>query len=155
MAQPQRASGFNWGGLSMGSKGLLVSGLLLFIDLFLPWECVDLFGGLDIPGQSGTFCASGFAGLGVIVAILAVALLVWEGLLAAGVAINMGTTSPALIGAILGGATALFAIISFLTSLSNVAWGAFLGLVLALAVAYASYVRFQESQVGGTAPPAA
>lgn len=156
MAQPQRpGGGFNWGGLSMGSKGLLISGLLLFISLFLPWECVDIFGGLDIPGASGNVCVSGFAGIGVIVAILAIALLVWEGLLAAGVAINMGTTSPALIGAVLGGATALLAIISFLTSLGNVAWGAFLGLIFGLAVAYASYVRFQESQVGGAAPPPA
>jgi hypothetical protein len=139
----------------MGSKGLLVTGVLMFIDLFLPWECVDLFGGLDIPGQSGNICVSGFGGLGVIVAILVIALIVWEALLAAGVAINMGTTSPALIGAALGGAAALFGIISFLTSLSNVAWGAFLGLIFALAMAYAAYVRFQESKVGGAAPPPA
>jgi len=154
MAQQPQAGGFNWGRLSMGSKGLLITGVLLFIDLFLPWQCVDLFGGL-IPGQSGNICVSGFNGFGVLVAILALALIVWEALLAAGVAINMGTTSPALIGAILGGATALFAIITFVSRLTGVAWGAFVGLLVALAMAYAAYIRFQESKLGGTAPPPA
>lgn len=157
MPQHDQAGGFNWARLSMGSKGLLITGLLLFISLFFSWECVDIFGGLDldIPGQSGNICANGFAGIGVLVAILAVALIIWEGLLAAGVAINMGATSPALISAILGGVTALIAIISFLTSLGNVAWGAFVGLIFALAMAYASYVRFQESKVGAAPPPMA
>jgi hypothetical protein len=154
MAQPQRPGGFDMNRVSTGSKILLVAGLLLLIDLFLPWQSAGggSIGGFEIPGVS----FNGFRGLGILAGILAIALLVWEGLVAAGVNINMGNTSPALIGAILGGATALFTIITFLTMLSGVTWGAFIGLILALALAYGAYMRFNESKVGGGAmPPAA
>jgi hypothetical protein len=136
--------------MSTGSKVLLITGLLLFIDLFLPWQrvCFD-FGGFG----GGCASVSGFSGLGILVAILLIALLVWEGLLVAGVNINMGTTSPAMISAILAGATALFTIILFITRLSAVSFGAFIGLILALVLAYGAYVRFNESKV--TTPPPA
>jgi hypothetical protein len=138
-------------GVSTGSKILLVTGLLLFIDLFFPWQQVCT---PEVAGFGG-ICASanGFSGLGILVALLVIALLVWEGLLIAGVQINMGTTSPALIGAILGGAAALFTVILFLTRLSEIAWGAWVGLILALVLAYGAYVRYNESQV--TTPPPA
>ena len=150
MAQPGRPGGFDMARLSTGSKILLVTGLLLFIDLFLPWQrvCVD-FGGFG----GGCASANGFSGLGILVALLVIALLVWEGLLIAGVNVNMGTTSPALISAVLAGATALFTIILFLTRLSEVSYGAFIGLILALVLAYGAYVRFNESKV--TTPPPA
>jgi hypothetical protein len=150
MAQPARPGGFDMRRVSTGSKILLVTGLLLFIDLFLPWQrvCVD-FGGFG----GGCASANAFSGLGILVALLVIALLVWEGLLIAGVNINMGTTSPALISAVLAGATALFTIILFLTRLSEVSYGAFIGLILALVLAYGAYVRFNESKV--TTPPPA
>src|SRR5918997_683212 len=95
MTQQQPASGgFNWARLSMGSKGLLVAGLLFVISCFLNW--------VDVAGE---------------------------------------------VEAITG-----FDVITFIVALQAVAWGAFLGLVLALALAYAAYIRFQESKVG-TAPP--
>ncbi len=146
MAQPQRPGGFDMNRVTTGQKILLVSALLLFIDLFLPWQGFDFgsFLGQDLGGAS----VNGFTGLGILVGILAIATLVWEGMMAAGVNINVGTMSPALIGAILGGATALFTIIKFLTSLSAIKFGAFVGLILALALAYGAYVRFQESKVG-------
>jgi hypothetical protein len=153
MAQPQRPGGFDMARMSTGQKVLLVVGILLFIILFLDWQSVDLgeFLGQDIGGVG----ASGFSGIGVIVAILVIAMIVWEGLLAAGVNINMGTTSPALIGAIIAAATALFTIIKFLASLDSVSWPAFIGLVLGLVIAYGAYLRFQESKVGGLPPPPA
>jgi hypothetical protein len=142
-------------GVTTGQKILIAGSLLLFIDLFFPWQGVDLgeFGEIfgDIPDAN----VSGFNGLGVLVAILAIATIVWEGLLAGGVAINMGTMSPALIGAIVGGATAAFTIIAFLTKLTAIKWGAFVGLILALVVGYGAYVRFQESKVGAAPPPPA
>ena len=159
MTQPQPVGGFNWARLSMGSKGLLVSSLILFISLFLPWQAFRGCEELANAVLNVSCSLSGFLGLGVLVALLAIGVLVWEGMLAAGVNINTGTMSPALIGAIAGGATAVFALIKFLTSLGggtlgaySITWGAFVGLVAALAVAYAAYVRFQESKVG-TAPP--
>ena len=137
--------------MSTGSKVALTVAILLFIDLFFPWQGVDFgdFLGADL----GSANISGFNGLGILVALLCIAVIVWEGLMAAGVNINMGTTSPALIGAMLAGATALFTIIAFLTKLSLIKWGAFVGLVLALAMAYGAWMRFQESKA--TAPPPA
>ena len=137
--------------VSTGQKILLIGGLLLLIDLFLPWQGVNFgsFLGQDL----GSANISGFSGLGILVGLLVIALLVWEGLVAAGVNINMGTMSPALIGAAIGGATALFTLIAFVTKLSAVKWGAFVGLILALVIAYGAYVRWQESKVG-TVPPA-
>jgi lysylphosphatidylglycerol synthetase-like protein (DUF2156 family) len=65
----------------------------------------------------------------------------------------MGTTSPALISAILGAATALFTIILLLTRLSSISFGAWIGLILGLVLAYGAYVRYNESRV--TTPPPA
>jgi hypothetical protein len=153
MAQPQRPGGFDMTRVTAGQKILFVAGLLLFIDLFLPWQGVD-FG--EFLGQDlGSANVSGFDGMGILVAILVIAMLVWEGLLVGGVVINMGTTSPALIGAILAGATAAFTIISFLTKLSAIKFGAFIGLILALVIGYGAYVRYQESQTTAMPPPAA
>jgi preprotein translocase subunit SecG len=67
--------------------------------------------------------------------------------------INMGTTSPAMISAIVAGAAALFTIILFLTRLTAIGIGAWIGLILALVLAYGAYVRFNESKV--TTPPPA
>jgi hypothetical protein len=150
MAQPARPGGFDMRRVSTGSKILLITGLLLFIDLFLPWQrvCID-FGGFG----GGCASVSGFSGLGILVAILLIGLLVWEGMLIAGVNVNMGTTSPAMISAIIAGAAALFTIILFLTRLQAIGFGAWIGLILALVLAYGAYVRFNESKV--TTPPPA
>ena len=151
MAQPQGSAGFDMNRVTTGQKILLIGGLVLLIDLFLPWQGVD-FGNL-FGTNLGSANISGFSGLGIFVGLLVIALLVWEGLMVAGVKINMGTTSPALIGAILGGATALFTIIAFLTKLSAIKWGAFVGLILALVVGYGAFVRFNESKMGGATAP--
>ena len=161
MTQQQPAGGFNWARLSMGSKGLLVTGLLFAIACFLTWADVgsevEAITGVDIsdlPGSPDTgLNAMGTSPLfGTLALILALATVVWEGLIAAGVKVSAGANSPALISAILGWATAAFGLITFIVALQAVAWGAFLGLILSLALAYMAYVRFQESKVG-TAPP--
>ena len=144
------------GRMTMGQKVLIGAGVLYLISMFFPWVGADLgdFGdvlGIDLPDAT----ANGFAGIGMISGILVIALLVWEGLVAAGVNVSMGTTSPALIGAVLGGATAIFGVINFLTSLGGLRIGAWLGLVFSIALAYGAYIRFQESKLGGTAPPPA
>ena len=164
MTQPQPTGGFNWGRLSMGSKGLLVTGLLFLLALFLvPWadvgsEVQAILPGIDlgdIPGAAdlsltGLQASPLFGWLGL---LLTLALLVWEGLAATGQNIAAGGKSPAFISAILGWAIAACGLIIFVVSLEAVAWGAFLGLLLSLAMAYAAYMRFQESKLGGTAPP--
>ena len=131
---------------STASKIILGAAILLFIDLFLPWQGVD-FGGF------GSANVSGFSGLGILVALLCIATIAWEIMLLAGMNINMGTTSPGLISAILAGLTAVFALIKFLTSLEFIKFGAFIGLILALALAYGAYMRYTESRTAAPPPP--
>lgn len=138
--------GFDMSRMSMGTKGLLATALVLIISLFLPWQSVGL-------GPFGSVSVSGFNGLGIIVFLLALGLIAWE-IIQMVTTMSTGTVSPALISAGLGAATVLFTLILFLTRLSAVSFGAFLGLVAALAMAYASWVRFNESKgAGGTATP--
>lgn len=149
--------GFDMNRLSLGTKILSIVGFLLLIDLFLAWEKVGggSIGGIEIPGAS----VSGANGIGVFVLILLLGLLVWEGLLAFGVNINMGTVSPALVSAIAGAAIVLFALIRALIAIgrgfTDPGFGLWIGIILILALAYGSYVRFTESRtgMGGMAAP--
>jgi hypothetical protein len=137
--------GFDWGRLTMGQKGVLISGVLLFIDLFLPWNKVG-----ECP-----FCVSvnGWSGIGVIAGLLVLALLVWEGLNAAG-ALATVTAPKALITTALAAGAALFALLRAVFNLEFSTFGLWLGIILSLALGYAAYVRYQESQLA-TPPPAA
>lgn len=137
--------------LSTGSRGLILTGLLLFAFLFLPWEIVvrsQEF--LGIEGR--TVYESAFATpLGILVGVLALAVAAWEALLASGRRLRTNV-SPALVGAAGGSVTSLLAVVLFLSSLGDTAWGAFLGVATAVAMAYASYLRFRESRAARLAP---
>ena len=153
MAQPQRPGGFDVNRLTTGQKVLLGGGILYLIVLFFPWfgvggELGDLGEALGVDTS-----VSGFSGLGVFSGILVFLLLVWEGMAAAGSGVKLGTTSPALVGAILGGLAALTGILNVLFNMSVAQISAWIGVVVAVALLYGAYVRFQESKVGGTAPP--
>jgi hypothetical protein len=152
MAQPQRPGGFDMARASTASKIILGAAILLFIDLFFPWQGVDLGEFGEAFGVSGN--VSGFNGLGILVAILCIAVIAWEIMLMAGVNMNIGA-SPAMISAGLAGLTALFTIIAFLTKLNAIKWGAFVGLILALVLAYGAYMRYTESKTAPPPPPAA
>jgi hypothetical protein len=119
--------------------------VLLFIDLFLPWNKVG-----ECP-----FCLSvnGWSAIGVAAGLLVLAALVWEGLNAAG-ALATVTAPKALITAALAGGAAVFALLRAVFNLKFSTFGLWLGIILALALGYAAYVRYQESQVT-TPPPAA
>lgn len=144
----QRA-GFDWSTLTMGQKGILISGLALLINMFIPWwNSVD-FLGIDVPGGN----IGGFNNLGILGGLLLIAVLIWEGINIAGMKVQAPT---ALISAGLAGAAALFVILRALIKPTGFSYGigTWIGLILALALGYAAYVRFQESQVE-QAPPAA
>src|SRR5918996_4750173 len=129
-ARMDQRPGFDWGRLTMGQKGVLVTGVLLFIDLFLPWNTVG----------ACPFCVSvnGWSEMGVIAGLLVLALLVWEGLNAAG-ALATVTAPRALITAALATGAALFALLRALFELSFSTFGLWLGIILALAMGYAAY----------------
>ncbi|HZA61191.1 MAG TPA: hypothetical protein VE754_05835 [Actinomycetota bacterium] len=145
-----RQPGFDMRGLTMGQKAALIAGAVLFIALFFPWNSAGggSFAGIDIPGIS----INGWNGMGVIAGVLALALLVWEGLNAAGALANV-QAPKAQISAGLAAGAALFAIIRFFQALEGVAFGAFLGLLAALALAYAAWLRFQEGSAMTPPPP--
>jgi hypothetical protein len=153
----EQRPGFNWGTLSMGSKAALVAGALMLIDLFLPWNRVcsgggDLFG-TSIPEICAS--ASGWSGIGVIAGLLVIALLVWEGLNAAGALANVNAPRKLITAALAAGA-ALFALLRWLLNLEFASFGAYIGIILALALLYAAWINWQEHKTmagGGMMPP--
>ncbi|SRR6266542_1198378 len=149
----QQKPSFDMSRISMGSKLLLGAGILLFIDLFLPWNrtceervCVS---------------ASGWHGLGALAGILLLVLLAWEIINALGVdlKINMGTFPRFWISVGLGGAVALFAILRALIRpgvlffhLDYYIFG-WIGLIIGLAVGAGAFLKFREAQGAPIAPP--
>lgn len=153
MGTPQ--GGFDVNRLSTGQKILLGGGIVYLIVLFFPWFGADLgdFGdilGVNIPDVNVNGWTGGF---GMLSGVFVIALLAWEGMAAAGV--KLGAVSPALGGAILGGLVAVCGILNVLFNLSVAKVGAWIGIVVALALLYGAYVRFQESKVGTAPPPPA
>jgi hypothetical protein len=150
-----QSSGFDMTKVSTAGRILLIAGVLYLIDLFLPWQrvCIDL--GVDLP--SGCASASGASGIGVINLLLVIGLLVWEGLALS----NMEINAPrALVSAGLAAAILLFTILKVLVDNSQIYLWAWVGLILALVIAYGGWMRWQEHQagggtstMGGTAPP--
>jgi hypothetical protein len=151
--------GFDMSKMSTASKILLGAGILLFLDSFiLSWQkvCVD-FGGLTGLAGAGSVCAkanawSGNGSLfGVLMGLLCLALIVWEGIQVAGQSIDLGGQPASKISAYLGFATVIFGLLKFLLVISNSAsLGAWVGIVLIVAIAYGSWMRFQEPAVAAT-----
>jgi hypothetical protein len=155
----QRSSGFDMSKLTTGSWILLGGGVLLLLDSFIfSWQKVCYGGGLSellggsLCGKAGMW--SGDAGwAGVIAGLLVIALIVWEAIALAGLSMSL-PMAASKISAYIGFATLAFVIIKFLLIMTNhVAFGAFLGLIFALAVGYGAWMRFQEPEVSAAPPP--
>ena len=150
----QRPS-FDMTKLSTADKIILGAGILYFIDLFLTWnrKCFAL-----LPGTKTCPSVSGWHGIGILTGLLVIALLVWEGALAAGVQINTGTIGKGLVSLVLAAALLLFTLLrvlikpsAILFNLSVYIWG-WIGLILAVVIAYGGFMRWQQDQVGGVPP---
>ena len=149
----QRPS-FDVSKLSTPDKILGGGALLLFIDSFLSWQkrCFD-FSGVGLAKVCGKANAwSGNGGfLGTLMALAALLLVVGLALTLAGVAMPQGVPVPTVMAG-LTGATVLFGLIKFIIAVTkNGAFGAYLGLILILAVAYGGYMKMQEGKA--TSPP--
>jgi hypothetical protein len=137
--------------LSMASKLLLGAGLLLFIDSFLDWQQVCV--GLGAGGPQVCGGRTGWSGWGVLVGLLVIALLIWEGLQLTGAA--KGLNVPAtLVTAGLAAAILLFTIIKFFVDDTARHWPAWAGLILAIVIAVGGWLRFKESPPSVAPPPA-
>ena len=148
---------FDWRELSTASKLLIAASVLLLIDLFLNWQeaCVSFAGTETCGGESG------WAGVGFIVGILALALLVWEVLRMLGMTATWNLPVAAnLVSAALAAGILVFTIIKFLADGEFRNWPAWLGLLLAIAIAVGGWLRYKEADDVArtpttTEPPAA
>ena len=149
-----QSSGFDWSKMSTASRILIIAGAIYIIDLFLPWQSVDL-------GVLGSVTVNGVHGIGVLNLLLAIALVAWEGMSLA----NVDVKAPrALVSAGLAAAIVLFTILKILVDSDAIYLFAWIGLILALVIGYGGWMRWQEHQAsgggmggsstGGTAPPA-
>jgi hypothetical protein len=136
----QRPS-FDLARVPTADKILLGGSLLLFIDTFLPWQrvCIGLLGicpSANAWGGSGSFA-------GVLVGLFTLLLLIGEVMLVAGVAMPPNVpVSTVLAGLTVG--TVLFTVIKFLIVVGKSgSYGAWIGLVLAVVIAYGGYMKMQ------------
>ena len=122
---------------------MLIGGVLLLIDLFLPWQD---FGNefSDAVGVDASF--SGWRGFGgVLVGLLTIVLLAWVIVRLASVDIPL-PTSTAMTAAIIGTLILIFTIIKLLTILGDEAtiW-AWVGLALAIVIAVGAFKAVNEA----------
>ena len=140
--------------LGIGEKIIIVAGLVLFIDGFLPWYSIDL-------GQFGSFTANGWESPGALWSMLAVliglamgAVVVLKGLTEVEIPDNVGGVSWPKI--LLGGGVAalVLVVIKFLNENSSLGFGFYLGIIAAAALAAGGFLMFrEESAVGPSGPP--
>jgi hypothetical protein len=143
----------DWADLSTASKLLLAAGLLLFIDLFLAWQkvCIDL-GAIGAGERCGS--QSGWHGVGVIVGLLTLALIVWEALQL--LKMHEGWSLPitaALISVALSVGIVIFTVIKFLADNEARHWPAWIGLLLAIAIAVGAWMKYSEEPGPVTTSP--
>lgn len=129
--------------LGRGAQLMLIGGVLLFIDLFFPWQDFDVGGLADELGVDATF--SGWRGVGFVVGLLTIVLLAWLIVRIASVNIPL-PVSTAMTGALLGTLILIFAIIKLLTILGDEAtiW-AWVGTALAVVIAVGAFMTVQEA----------
>ena len=129
-------------GMSRSSHLLLWGGALLFIFLFFDWQqvCVNFGGNSACGGQSG------WHGWGVLVGILAIALVAWEVVQLVGVSLPDLPVKPAMISAGLAGGILLFTVIKFLVDNEARHWPAWIGLILAILIAVGGWLRWSGDE---------
>jgi hypothetical protein len=158
------SSGFDMSKMSTAEKLLAGGSILLLIDSFLPWQkfCADLGDLGDLIGQNSVCAGSvnawrGSGGIfGVLMGLLVIAAIVVGVMSMTGsmAKMNMGSMSADKITGFLGIGIAAFGLLKFIFVLTeSPAWGAFVGLVLLVAIGYGAWTKVQSSggfQMGGT-----
>jgi hypothetical protein len=144
--------------LGIGEKIIIIAGVVLFIDGFLPWysasACGEVFGERICASAS----ASGWGAPGAIWSILAVlvglamgAVVVVRGLTEAEIPDNVGGVSWPKI--LLGGglATVLLVLIKLLNESSHLGFGFYLGILCVVALAVGGFLMFREEEAAAAA----
>jgi hypothetical protein len=124
---------------------VLTGAVLLFVDLFLDWRKLTV----DVPLVHVSTGSSGWASWGVVAGILVLCLIVWET-----VSLLVRRSAPDIPSAFLAVGTLVFVLIRFFEDATNVSiattvsvgegarqWPAYVGVVLAVAIAAAALAR--------------
>ncbi len=130
--------------LGRGTQLMLVGAVLLFIDLFLPWQDFDIGGVAESLGIDATLSGwHGFAG--VILGLLTIVLLAWIIVRLASVNIPL-PVSTAMTAALIGTLILIFAVIKILSILGDEStiWS-WIGLGLAIVIAVGAFQTVQEA----------
>jgi hypothetical protein len=138
-----QSKGFDMSKMSTASKILLGGGILYFIDLFLQWQKV-CFGVIGCSGLNGIH------GIGILNLLIVVAIIGMEIAMLAGMNMEMGTPQMrSSVEAGLAGGLLVFTLLKILIDNEAIAWPSYLGIVLAIVIAYGGWMRWQESKVSG------
>ena len=125
--------------LGRGAQLMLVGGVLLFIDMLLAWQSIDL-------GPLGDYSRKGWYGAaGVILGILVIILLAWLIVRIASVDIPL-PVSTAMSAAVIAVLILIFAVIKLLTILGDetTIW-AWVGVALAIVIAVGAFQAVNEA----------
>jgi hypothetical protein len=125
--------------LSREAQVLLGGTLLYVIFSFFDWQQVSF--------SVVTAGINEWHGVGVIAALLAIALLLWEGARLAGIRAQLGPITPGLGSIGLALLLLLFTVITFLTHNEARHWPAWIGLILSLVITGAAYARARAEGV--------
>jgi hypothetical protein len=143
-----QSSGFDMSKMSTATKVMGAEAILLLIDSFLPWQrvCVGLSGVFEACGSASMWGGSG-SFFGFIAGILTIVLIVWIGFTVAGTSSLNLSASPAKITAYLGFGVLAFTVVKFIIAVTDhPGFGAWVGILLALAVGYGAWMKFQEPE---------
>ena len=128
--------------LGRGTQIMLVGAVVLFIDLFLPWQDFDVRGIRESLGQDATFNAwHGFWGW--MLGLLTIVLLAWIVVRLAAVDIPIPVSS-AMTAGLLGTLVLFFAVIKNLVDDESTIWS-YVGVGLAILVAVGAWQQIQEA----------
>jgi hypothetical protein len=135
--------------LTQGERIVLVAGVLLIIDLLLlPWHSIDL--GVEIPGvdltRSGVQSPNGGYGvLALLLTIVMVAQIIAAKL--AGANLPEPPVAWSQIHVIAGSTVAILLVLKLVIETDSLGFGAYLGVLLGIAVAYGAYALRREDSI--------
>jgi hypothetical protein len=141
-----QSKGFDMSKMSTASKILLGGGILYFIDLFLQWQRVCF----SVVGASACGGVNGIHGIGILNMLIVLAIIGMEVIMLAGMNVEMGTPQMrSTVEAGLAGGLLVFTLLKILIDNDFISWPSYLGVVLAIVIAYGGWMRWQESKVSG------
>jgi hypothetical protein len=122
--------------LSLNAQLVMLGSILYVIVSFLNWQSVG----------DGLVTANEWNGVGTVAGLLVLILLAWELARGFDLKIAIGSISPALVSVVLAEALLLFTVIKFL-NVDFRAYGAWLGLVLAIGIGVFAFLRAKDEGV--------